>query len=173
VLPGSCAHRIEIRRINAGEAPALRALRLRALADAPAAFVAKLADESARDDDHWRQLVEDAVVGEPGTIVVAVRDGRWVGMAAGRWFERERGIAQLWGLWVDPASRGTGTGEALVGAVRGWAAAHGATFIRLGVIEPAEALRRFYEGLGYVTLDDPAPMRIDPSRLATFMVRPV
>jgi GNAT superfamily N-acetyltransferase len=159
--------------IGAGESAVLRALRLRALADAPSAFVATLADEPARDEEHWRRLVADAVVGDQGTIVVAVDSGRWVGMAAGRWFERERGIVHLWGLWVDPAARAAGTGEALVGAVRDWAAPRGATFIRLGVIEPAHALRRFYGRLGFVELDDPVPMRIDPSRLATFMVRPV
>lgn len=147
----------------------LRALRLRALADAPGAFASTLAAESELDDDDWRRLVEDEQVG----IVVAVDDGRWVGMAAGRWFERDRGIAQLWGLWVEPAARRTGTGVALVGAVRDWAAAAGATFVRLGIIEPADELRRFYTRLGFVALDDPAPMRIDPTRLAVFMVRPV
>ena len=163
----------EIRRIGAGQAPALRELRLRALADAPAAFASTLAAESVLDDDHWRRLVDDAVAGQPGTIAIAVDGERWVGMAAGRWFERERGIAQLWGLWVDPAARGTRTGTALVGAVRDWAAAGGATFIRPGLVEPADALRCFYDRLGFVMLDDPAPMRIDPTRLASFMVRPV
>ena len=58
-------------------------------------------------------------------------------------------------------------------AVRDWAAAQGATFVRLGIIEPADELRRFYARLGFVALDDPAPMRVDPTRLAAFMVRPV
>jgi GNAT superfamily N-acetyltransferase len=162
-----------VRPVAAAEAPALRELRLRALADTPAAFASTLAAESLLEDDHWQRLVDDAVAGEPGTIAIAVDAARWVGMAAGGWFARERGIAQLWGLWVDPVARGTGTGVALVGAVRDWAAAGGATFIRLGLIEPADALRRFYARLGFVELDDPAPMRIDPSRLASFMVRPV
>jgi GNAT superfamily N-acetyltransferase len=170
-----------VRTIRHDESGALRALRLRALADAPAAFASTLTAESALDDDHWRRLVED----QQGTIAVAVDGDRWVGMAAGRWYERDRGIAQLWGLWVDPAARGTGTGSALVGAVRDWAAAQGATFVRLGIIEPADQLRRFYERRGFVALDDPAPLRTDPPnavvnlpvrstvRLAVFMVRPI
>ena len=164
---------IEIRRIRASESPALRELRLRALTDAPAAFASNLAAESAFDDDHWRQLVDDAVTGEQATIAIATTGERWVGMAAGRWFEREHGIAQLWGLWVDPAARGAGTGGALVGAVREWAATGGGTFLRLGVVEPADAQRRFYSRLGFVALDDPKPMRIDPSRLAAWLVRPI
>jgi GNAT superfamily N-acetyltransferase len=113
------------------------------------------------------------VAGEAGTIAIAVDGERWVGMAAGRWFERDRGIAQLWGLWVDPAARGTRTGGALVVAVREWAAAGGATFLRLGMTEPADALRRFYARLGFVGLDDPVPMPSDPTRQMAFMVRPV
>jgi GNAT superfamily N-acetyltransferase len=171
-MPGR-ADTAVVRPVAAGEAAALRELRLRALAEAPAAFASTLAAESLLEDDHWRGLVDEAVAGELGTIAIAVDGARWVGMAAGFWFQRERGIAQLWGLWVDPVARGTGIGPALVGAVRDWAAAGGATFIRLGLIEPADALRRFYARLGFVELDDPAPMRIDPSRLASFMARPV
>ena len=162
-----------VRTIRHDESAALRGLRLRALADAPAAFAATLAAESALDDEHWRQLVQEAIAGEQSTIVVAVDGGRWVGMAAGRWFERDRGIAQLWGLFVEPSARGAGTGAALVSAVCDWAAAHGATFVRLGIIEPADELRCFYARLGFVALDDPAPMRTDPTRRAAFLVRPV
>jgi GNAT superfamily N-acetyltransferase len=162
-----------VRTVRPDDLADLRALRLRALADAPAAFASTLATESALDGDHWRQLVDDAVAGQTSTIVIAVVGERWVGMAAGGWFERERGIARLWGLWVNPTARGTGTGAVLVGAVRDWAASQGATFLRLGVVEPADALRRFYTTLGFVTLDDSAPMRTDPTRFAMFMVRPV
>jgi GNAT superfamily N-acetyltransferase len=162
-----------VRTIRHDESAALRALRLRALAAAPAAFASTLAAESALGDDHWRGLVEEAVAGDQGTIAIAVDGERWVGMAAGFWYDRDRGIAQLWGLFVEPAARGTSTGAALVGAVRDWAASAGATFVRLGIIEPADELRRFYARLGFVALDDPAPMRVDPTRLAAFMVRPV
>jgi GNAT superfamily N-acetyltransferase len=148
-------------------------VRLRALAGAPAAFASTLAAESTLDRDHWTQLVDEAVAGQAGTIVTALEGEQWVGMAAGGWVDREHGIARLWGLWVDPAARATGTGAALVGAVRDWAAARGATFVRLGIIEPADDLRRFYTRLGFVALDDPAPMRTDPTRSAAFMVRPV
>ncbi len=158
-----------IRTVHHDESAALRELRLRALADAPGAFASTLADEAQLDDDHWRRLA----AGDQGTIVIAADGERWVGMAAGRWFAGERGIAQLWGLWVDPTALGTRTGAALVAAVRAWAAAHGAAFLRLGIIEPGDDLRRFYERLGFVALDDPAPMRSDPDRLASFMVRPI
>jgi GNAT superfamily N-acetyltransferase len=162
-----------VRTIRHGESAALRALRLRALADAPTAFASTLAAESALGDDHWRRLVEEAVAGDEGTIKIAIDGERWVGMAGGYWFERDPGIAQLWGLFVEPTARGTRIGAALVGAVGDWAVSAGATYVRLGIIEPADELRRFYARLGFVALDDPAPMRADPTRSAAFMVRRV
>jgi GNAT superfamily N-acetyltransferase len=162
-----------VRTIRLDESAALRALRLRALAEAPAAFASTLAAESALDDDHWRRLVQEALAGDKGTIAIAIDGDRRVGMAGGYWFERDPGIAQLWGLWVDPAARGTRIGAALVEAICDWAVSGGATYLRLGIIEPADDLRRFYARLGFVALDDPAPMRSDPTRSAAFMVRRV
>jgi GNAT superfamily N-acetyltransferase len=162
-----------VRTIRLDESAALRALRLRALAEAPAAFASTLAAESALDDDHWRRLVQEAVAGDEGSIAIAIDDERWVGMAGGYWFERDPGIAQLWGLWVEPAARGRRIGAALVGAIVDWAVSGGATYVRLGIIEPADDVRRFYARLGFVALDDPAPMRTDPIRSAAFMVRRV
>jgi GNAT superfamily N-acetyltransferase len=160
-----------VRTIRRNESTALRTLRLQALADAPAAFASTLTAESALGDDHWRRLVEEAVAGDEGTIAIAVDGDRYVGMAGGYWFERDPGIAQLWGLFVEPAARGTRLGAALVGAIGDWAVRGGATYVRLGIIEPADELRRFYARLGFVALDDPAPMRTDPTRCAAFMVR--
>jgi GNAT superfamily N-acetyltransferase len=162
-----------VRTVHHDESAALRELRLRALADAPAAFGSTLVAESRLPDDHWQQLVDDAVTGDRATIAIATAGDRWLGMAAGSWFDRDRGIGQLWGLWVDPAARGTRTGAALVGAVRDWAAAGGATFLRLAMIVPADALRRFYGRMGFVALDDPTPIRIDPTRLVVYLVRPI
>jgi GNAT superfamily N-acetyltransferase len=161
-----------VRAIRPGETQLLRELRLRALTQAPEAFAATVADEAARESADWEQLASG---GEDHVVLVAEQDeGRPAGMAGGRWFDRERGIAQLWGLWVDPTARGGGTGAALVRAVNEWAAGRGARFVRLGVIDPGgQGATAFYRRLGFVALDDPVPMRTDPSRLVTYMIRPV
>jgi ribosomal protein S18 acetylase RimI-like enzyme len=159
-----------VRPVAPGEASALRALRLRALTQAPGAFVATAAEEAAREPGDWERLLS----GEQHVVVAELDHGPLVGLAGGRWFDREGGVAQLWGLWVDPAVRAGGVGEALVRAVAEWAAAHGGRFLRLGVIlQGGEEATAFYERLGFVTLDDPVPLRVDPSRLVTYMARPV
>ena len=82
-MPGR-ADRAVVRPVAAGEALALRELRLRALADAPAAFASTLAAESLLPDDHWRRLVDEAVAGEPGTIAIAVDGDALGGHGGGR-----------------------------------------------------------------------------------------
>ena len=55
-----------IRRIRAEEGPSLRALRLRALADAPMAFGSTLAREEAFTEDEFRARARIARRGEGG-----------------------------------------------------------------------------------------------------------
>jgi ribosomal protein S18 acetylase RimI-like enzyme len=154
----------------ASEAEALRKLRLRALAQAPEAFASDVAGEVGHEPAHWERLV--AGVDEQTVLVAQHRDGRLVGMVGGRWFDHERGVAQLWGLWVDPGLRSEGTGAALVAGVIEWAAGLGARHLRLGVIDPGgHAVTAFYRRLGFEVVGERVPLRSDPSRLVTNMVR--
>jgi hypothetical protein len=47
-------------------------------------------------------------------LFVAIDGDEWVAMAAGRWFDRQQRIAQLWGMWVEPGLRRQGLGRRLV-----------------------------------------------------------
>lgn len=159
---------ITVRAVRAGEGPRLRELRMRAMADAPDAFGSTLEREAQQSDEHWSALVDG---GDENGVYVAIDDAAWIGMAAGHWFERERGIVQLWGMWVEPGRRGERIGERLVGSVRGWATTHGAHFMRLGVMDGSPAIP-FYERLGFVLTGEIKPLRRDPSVLAVYMARP-
>jgi GNAT superfamily N-acetyltransferase len=159
---------ITVRAVCAGETPRLRELRMRALADAPGAFGSTAEHEEQLAPERWSAL---AGGGDEIGVYVAIDGEAWIGMAAGRWFERERGIVQLWGMWVEPGRRGERIGERLVGSVRGWAATHGARFMRLGVIDASPAIA-FYERLGFVLTGETKPLVRDPSVLAVYMARP-
>jgi GNAT superfamily N-acetyltransferase len=50
---------------------------------------------------------------------------------------------------VDPAVRGTGPAGALVDAVLAWSRRHGATSVRLHVVEQNSRARRLYERHGF------------------------
>ena len=159
---------ITVRAVRAGEGPRLRELRMRAMADAAGAFGSTLEHEADQSDEHWSALADG---GDETGVYVAIDGEAWIGMAAGRWFDRERGIVQLWGMWVEPGRRGERIGERLVGSVRGWATTHGARFMRLGVMDASPAIP-FYDRLGFVLTGEAKPLMRDPSVLAVYMVRP-
>ncbi len=159
---------ITVRAGRAGEGARLRELRMRAVAEAPGAFGSTAEHEEQLPDEHWSAL---AAGGDDNGVYVAIDDEAWIGMAAGRWFDRERGIVQLWGMWVEPGRRSERIGERLVVSVRGWATTHGAHFMRLGVIDASPAIP-FYERLGFVLTGETKPLMRDPSVLAVYMARP-
>jgi GNAT superfamily N-acetyltransferase len=164
---------VTVRAVGAGDAEALRALRLRALADAPDVFGPAIEDETAEPIAYWAQLAHQSAEADAIIVYVAIDGDRWVAMAAGRWYDRERGIAGLWGMWVEPAMRGRRLGERLVAEVQAWAAARGGRFLRLGVVTADDDPTPFYERLGFVRTGELGRLRRDPSRGFHYLVRPV
>lgn len=152
---------MEIRLLTAGEGPRIRALRLRALRDAPYAFASSLEHELALSDAHWESLAQRSGGGEAAgatgaegaadasVVWVATDCERWRAMAGSFWLDRRAGVAQLWGMWVEPAARGHGLGRRLVEEVERWAADRGAVRLRLGVVDRAAEVAAFYERLGF------------------------
>lgn len=128
-----------LRALTTDDWPLWRDARLAALTDAPEAFTSRLDDWQAGGERRWRARLET-----PGTYnLVAVSDGRPVGMASG--VPGDDGVPELRSVWVSPRARGQGLGDRLIGAVEAWARRSGASALRLAVIdgnEPAIALYR-------------------------------
>jgi GNAT superfamily N-acetyltransferase len=53
-------------------------------------------------------------------------------------------------IHADAAQRGRGVGRSIYSTVESWAAARGATEIRLAVLEANEAAERFWRSLGFI-----------------------
>ncbi len=129
-----------------GEWERVRAIRLRALADAPDAFGTTLAEDEARPLVDWRRRLED-----PGVATfVAVADGRDVGLATGTAYDGEAGAAGLFSMWVAPGARRGGIGGALVGAVVGWARGAGFRRVLLDVADGNPSAVALYAGRGFL-----------------------
>ncbi|MFC0408432.1 GNAT family N-acetyltransferase [Roseomonas elaeocarpi] len=152
---------VTIRRLVAADAEAFRVLRLAALQGAPDAFGSS--PEEAPDLDGCR-----ARLAPPNTVFGAFHrdapasgappgeagpqgEGTLRGMAG---FSRNTGLKQrhkgfLWGVWVDPVLRGTGTGRALVEAVI--ARARGEVEALQCTVTTGNAVARaLYQRLGFV-----------------------
>jgi RimJ/RimL family protein N-acetyltransferase len=151
---------MEVRRASGDDWRRLRDLRLRALADAPDAFLTTLEEASAPSDDEWRAWAEDTVV---------FVDDDFGGMAGG--FVQEDGIPMLIGMWVEPERRGSGLAEELARAVTDWARGLGAPRIVLWVVIGNARAERFYERIGFEPTGVEADMRNGRDRELAFDLR--
>ena len=126
-----------VRRIAPGEGETLRAIRLRALADAPLAFGSTHAREAAYPPERWRDWAEASSAGGGQAFFFAVDDtsGAPVGLASGVIWETDPATAHLYAMWVAPEARGTGAGTALLDAVLAWAADRGAQRLTTSVTD--------------------------------------
>lgn len=141
---------MEIRRLAPDEGTRLRDIRLRALRDAPDAFASTYEETAAREAASWRrQLLElatwVAVVG--GEDVGVVRAGPHEGRAGPH--ESRAGDAILLSMWVAPAHRGRGVGEALIATAVEWARAEGFDRLVLEVVDSNAPALALYERLGF------------------------
>lgn len=154
-----------IRRVRADEWDAYREVRLRALLDAPTAFGTSHADAAARPVEWWQ--------GRTRTLAASATDALFVDDDAGRFSGLfgaviEEPGATLISMWVDPAKRGTGAGEALMEATRGWAVERGACTVELWVTDGNAHAIALYERCGFVFTGatQPHPSQPDLRELA-------
>ena len=124
-------------------------LRLRALRDAPLAFLETIERAESHDDALWRSRVAPS---DARASAVAITDaGEWVGQMV---VLLDAEPPTLVGVYVDPRHRGDGTAQRLLEALVGRARATGAATLRLQVSEGNDRARRFYERMGFVATGD-------------------
>jgi GNAT superfamily N-acetyltransferase len=161
----------ELRRIHADEWRELRDLRLRALRDAPDAFGSTYEREMEYPDQDWLEWAVDSGEGGSSITVIALDDGRWIGMAMGAPHRDHRGEAGLFAMWVDPGARGAGVGRALIERVVVWAGSAGFAVLRLRVTVSNDAAVRLYGRMGFSDLGDRLPLRDGSDVLTMSMTR--
>jgi GNAT superfamily N-acetyltransferase len=156
----------EIRRIRADEGLKLRALRLRALADAPMAFGSTLAREEAFPESVWHERAEGGARGGARITLVAEHDRRWMGIVTG--LARDPDDADdlrpvLVGMFVAPEARQRGVGRALVEAVVAWARARRAPALALWVTSVNAPALALYAACGFRRTGETKPLAHTPS----------
>ena len=150
-----------------------------------ALLAAQLRDHGIATPEADLLRVVDVLLLRPhrGRFVVAVEDGRLVGVAAVSFgFPLEHGGRGAWldELYVEPSSRGRGTGDRLLAAALATASQNGAVAIDLEVERGHEAVERLYRRHGFTPVSRarwarrlPAPTqptaeRPDPARGGCF-----
>jgi ribosomal protein S18 acetylase RimI-like enzyme len=156
-----------VRRIGPDEAETLRAIRLRALADAPLAFGSTHAREAAYPPERWSDWAESSSAGGGQAFFFAVDEtDAVVGLASGVIWEADVETAHLYAMWVAPEARGSGAGAALVDAVVAWAAEHGALRVRTEVTVDNDGATRLYERAGFRDTGERGPLGHSDARSA-------
>ena len=133
-----------IEELKTGEGSRLRAIRLRALTEAPDAFATTANEAQGWGMDSWEVQIEQLQ-----TFVW--REGEAdLGMVRGARDESEPEAGYLISMWVAPEARLRGIGAALVDEVIGWARRQEFRRLLLYVGETNTAARALYESRGFI-----------------------
>ena len=164
---------VEIRRIRADEGLRLKALRLRALAEAPTAFGSNLAREETFADSTWHERASGAASGSDRATFIADDGGRWVGMATGVAHHPDgpEHSPMVISMFVDSSQRGRGVGAALVERVTEWARELGAKSLHLWATSTNRPAIALYERCGFTLTGQTRPLDHTPSLREVAMVR--
>lgn len=131
-----------------------RAIRLRALADAPDSFGATLAAAEQQSEEMWRDRLSTSCP------ILVVRDqGEAVAMG-GAWVAPDDADRMwIWGMWTAPEARGLGHGRSLVMWLLDWASARSISVAELHATEGNDTARGLYETCGFVATGEWEPLR--------------
>lgn len=152
-----------VREVTADDWALMREVRLAALAEAPYAFGSTFAREAGFTEEQWRgQISERSVTFFASAEAVADPEAAAAVAGLAGVFVEDR-QADLVSMWVRPAARGGGVGEALVEAAASWAKVHEHRALFLWVTEGNTAARRLYERCGFTATGEAQPLPSDPA----------
>ncbi|WP_306391718.1 GNAT family N-acetyltransferase [Telluria beijingensis] len=148
-----------VRPFTVEEWPAYRAIRLRALADAPDAFGSTLAAEEALAPETWAARLACSTTSGIDRALAAEANGMLVGLAWAKEDAADASIVNLFQMWVAPQARGHGVAAALLDEAVRWATERGAQAVQLGVTCTNVEALRLYERAGFVDAGVREPLR--------------
>jgi GNAT superfamily N-acetyltransferase len=168
--------------ITADNLEQFKAVRLRALRDAPSAFGSTWARESHFTHAEWMSRVL-RWSGDHGIGFLAIEDGVGCGIAGAllkaddastETLELRRPrlmTASLVSMWTAPSHRQRGVGRMLVGAVLDWARLRGVQSMTLMVVSTNSTAIDFYLRLGFAMTGRTEPYPNDASLVEYEMAR--
>jgi ribosomal protein S18 acetylase RimI-like enzyme len=153
-------------------ATVFKAVRLRALQDAPTAFSATYAEESNLVDADWvKRAAQWSSEKSVGYLAMDARIS--CGIASGLLDLVDATRAHLLSMWVAPAHRRRGVGRTLVEAIVTWARTQNVRTLLLLVTSNNQGAIKFYQQLGFKLTGRTEPYRNDPSLLNYVMSRSI
>lgn len=136
---------VEVRLLKPADARLYREIRLEALQRSPEAFGSTFEHEGSQSEAYFEEALTKA------DVFGAFRETDILGMAGYRTQARAKHAhkGMLWGMYVRPATRGTGVAQDLVKAVLDHARER-VELIQLTVVSENETAQRLYRSFGFV-----------------------
>lgn len=156
---------MDVIRLTEEDWRTLRDVRLAALADAPHAYGSTLAVERTFDETRWRDRFGNA------RWAVAVRNAENAGLVGVLTLEPD--TPTLISMWVSPAHRGRGVGDALITEILRWAAENRWSRVVLRVADGNDAARRLFLRHGFTPTGRRTPLESDPGVLTETLSRAI
>jgi ribosomal protein S18 acetylase RimI-like enzyme len=156
-----------IRELRADDWALLREVRLRALQDAPYAFLSTYDESVTRPDESWQEW---AAPKDSGATFVLDGGDRFDGMVSCFVLDDPSAVL-LVAMWVAPERRGGGAASALVDEVVAWARRRGAERVVLTVEKDNERAAALYRKCGFEPTKAEA-LPYEAPEGSTTMVRP-
>jgi GNAT superfamily N-acetyltransferase len=156
-----------VREVTPDDWETMRDVRLAALREAPSAFGSTYAREAAFAEEQWRGRINDRSV----TYLAYLPDNPEPAGLAGAYVAG--GVANVVSMWVRPSARGSGVGEALIGAIADWAKARDHDSLVLWVTESNTPARNLYDRCGFAPTGERQPLPSDPTLPEVRMRRPL
>ena len=163
---------IAIEPITPLNALVFKAVRLRALQDAPHAFGSTYARESRFPESEWLTRIE-RMNGERGVGFLAMDGEAGCGIVGSFLDQNDPTRAHLISMWTAPTHRQRGIGRLLVKEVLNWAHLRNAGTLLLMVTNNNEPAIRFYERLGFTRTGRTEPYPNDPAVIEHEMSRQI
>ena len=141
-----------IRTLGEGDWADYKRARLAALSESPEAFAASADDEGQMSDGDWQERMRRSI------RLLAQDDEAPVGVASVATGAGDEGSqADLFGLWVTPAARGTGVATRLVRSAAAAAREQGMTHLSYWVATDNGRAVAFASGFGFRPTDERRP----------------
>ena len=168
-MPAKGIPQTSVRRARREEWRELRDLRLYALKSEPLAFSSTLEEEQVFPDALWQErATRGSEASDSSTWVAVAPDGRLVGLVG---IGVVDSTPSIFGMWLEPAFRGHGTGGRLLDAALAWGRRlHPRANIRLDVSTSQVTAVALYQSRGFHFAGSPRPPR-RPSRVGLLTVQ--
>lgn len=149
----------QISEFSVGDWETYKAVRLESLRDSPDSFGSTFKRESEFTEKEWKSRLMPSTDSVYVLPLVAVSNGKPLGLATGAVHSQEESVAHVYQMWVSKSHRGLGIGKALLKRIEVWAIELHLKSLLLAVTTSNKEAMSLYQSTGFVPSGALYPLR--------------